>query len=81
MQTSQTFSKKLLIDVVQSNAGFKLLSRRRDWPYTDLMKIADHLTYNTGWTWLVKAVAKSGLQSVVVKIALPDVYEYVWQKQ
>jgi SAM-dependent methyltransferase len=80
VQTNQTYSTKLLIGMV-SNAGFKLLSRRRDRPYSDLMKIADHLTYNTGWTWLVRVVEKFGLRNVIVRIPLPDVYEYVWQKQ
>jgi SAM-dependent methyltransferase len=80
VQTSQTYSRKLLNDIV-SAAGFKLLSRRRDWPYSDLLKVADHLTYNTGWTWLVPAVKKSGLKDVVVRVPVPDVYEYVWRKR
>jgi SAM-dependent methyltransferase len=79
VQTNQTYSRQLLTDIV-SKAGFELLSRRRDWPHTDLMKIADHLVHNTGWTWLVKAAKTSGLRGVIVRIPLPDVYEYVWRK-
>jgi SAM-dependent methyltransferase len=80
VQTNQIFSRALLRDVV-SRIGFELVSRRRDRPHGDLMKIADHLTYNTGWTWAVKVVKASGLRDVIVRIPLPDVYEYVWRKR
>jgi SAM-dependent methyltransferase len=79
VQTSQIYSKRLLLELVERE-GFRLLSRRRDWPHSDLLKIADQLAMNTGWKWLVDAVAKAGLKNCIVRIPLPDVYEYIWQK-
>ena len=32
-------------------------------------------------TWLVPAVKKSGLKDVVVRVPVPDIYEYVWRKR
>jgi SAM-dependent methyltransferase len=79
LQSSQVFSKQLLLDVV-SREGFTLLSRRRDWPHTDILKIADFLAAQTGWLWLVKAVQMTGTKHVIVRVPLPDVFEYVWHK-
>jgi SAM-dependent methyltransferase len=79
VQTSQIYSKELLIELA-TREGFQLLSRRRDWPHTDLLKIADQLALNTGWGWLVSAVNKIGIKDWIVKIPLPDVYEYIWRK-
>jgi SAM-dependent methyltransferase len=80
IQTSQIFSKKLLFSLV-SREGFQLVSRRRDWPHTDLLKIADLFGTNTGLRWLAQAVQRTGLDSLIVKLPLPDVYEYIWQKK
>ena len=79
VQTSQIYSKRLLIDLV-TRERFRLLSCRRDWPHTDLLKIADQLAANTGWRWLVNAVENAGIEDWIVKIPLPDVYEYIWEK-
>jgi SAM-dependent methyltransferase len=80
VQTSQIFSKKLLLDQVSAH-GFELLSRQRDWPHTDLLKIADQLAKNTGWKWVLKVVQKTNTENLIVKIPLPDVYEYIWRKR
>jgi len=79
LQTSQVFSKQLLLDVVRRER-FELLCRRRDWPHTDVLKIADFLAAETGWLWLVKAVQMTGIKHMIVRVPLPDVYEYVWRK-
>lgn len=79
VQTSQVFSKQQMLDIVRQE-GFELVARRRDWPATDLLKIADQLALNTNWKWLVTAVQKSGLSKVMVRVPLPDVYEYLWRK-
>jgi hypothetical protein len=80
VQLSQVFSRKLLIDSV-ANEGFRLLSVRRDRPYTDVLKVADQLVVITGWKWLVGAAQKFRLKDLIVRIPLPDVYEYVWRRQ
>lgn len=79
VQTSQIYSRRLLMDLA-TKEGFALLSRRRDWPHTDILKIADQLAVNTGWRWLVGAVQKAGIKDAIIKIPLPDVYEYIWRK-
>jgi len=79
VQTSQVFSKRLLIDTVTRH-GFRLVSMRRDQPYSDLLKIADGLVDSTGLRWIIKALKVTGLSNVIIRIPLPDVYEYIWQK-
>ncbi len=79
VQASQVFSKKGLIELV-TREGFQLLKRRRDWPHSDLLKIADHLGQNIGQRWLPQAVKLAGLKDLIVRVPLPDVYEYLWRK-
>ena len=79
VQTRQIFSNQLLIDIIEKE-GFQLKSRRRDWPYTDLLKICDQLAWNTGAQWLVPAIKKTGMENIIIKVPLPDVYEYTWEK-
>jgi SAM-dependent methyltransferase len=77
---SQLYSRKLLIDII-SREGFKLVSRRRDKPHTDLMKIADKLAQNVRMNWLPGLLSKLGMDKIIVKLPLPDVLEYIFQKE
>ena len=77
---SQLYTKQLLIDLISKN-GFKLLSRRRERPYTDLMKIADKLVQTLKMSWLPSFLRRCGMGELIVKIPLPDVMEYIWEKQ
>jgi hypothetical protein len=76
---SQIYSRRLMLEIVQRE-GFELLSRRRDWPYTDLMKVADKLVQNLKMTWLPGLLRRLGLDRLVIRVPLPDVYEYIWRK-
>ena len=79
VQTSQIFSRRLILETVERE-GFRLLSRRRDTPHSDLLKIADQLAANIGWRQLPKILQNIGLASLIIRIPLPDVYEYIWRK-
>lgn len=79
VQTSQIFSRRLIIETIERE-GFTLLSRRRDMPHSDLLKIADQLAVNIGWRQLPKILQNIGLANLVVRIPLPDVSEYIWIK-
>jgi SAM-dependent methyltransferase len=76
---SQLYSRRLIIELAERE-GFELVSRRRDWPYTDLMKIADKLAQNLRMTWLPRLLARVGLSELIVRIPLPDVLEYIFRK-
>ncbi len=76
VQASQVYSTKGLLEIIRKE-GFELLQRRRDWPHSDLLKIADHLGQNIGQRWLPKAIRITGLKDMIVQVPLPDVYEYL----
>ncbi|MGE4165611.1 MAG: class I SAM-dependent methyltransferase [Xanthobacteraceae bacterium] len=80
VQARQVFSSRGLIQII-SREGFRLRSHRRDCPHTDFLKIADQLAWNTGWRWLVPSLRATGLQDLVIRVPLPDVYEYIWEKE
>lgn len=76
---SQIFTRKLLMDTIRKE-GFELVARRRDTPHTDLLKLGDQLALNLGLPWLPRLLQTLGIQSLIVRIPLPDVYEYIWRK-
>jgi SAM-dependent methyltransferase len=76
---SQIYTRELLLQIV-GREGFRLLERRRDLPYSGLMKIADKLVQNFGLGWLPAAVRTLRLERVIVPVPLPDVLTYIWRK-
>jgi SAM-dependent methyltransferase len=76
---SQLYTRQLVLDIV-AREGFELLSRRREMPYTDLMKIADKLAQTLGMTWLPGLAHRLGIGDLIIRIPLPDVLEYLWRK-
>jgi len=79
VQARQVFSQQLLRDLI-SKEGFNLVSFRRDWPHTDILKIADQFAVNSGMKWVVPLVQKAGIKDMIIKVPLPDVREFIWQK-
>jgi hypothetical protein len=78
---SQIYSKQLIIDIVERQ-GFKLLSRRREMPYTNVSKVINNLAIHTlRMPWIFRLSKKIGMDKIIIKIPLPDVLEYIWQKQ
>ena len=76
---SQIYTRQLLLEVI-SREGFTLLERRRDIPYTGLMKIADKLSQTLRLTALPHLLGKLHLGDIIVRIPLPDVLTYVWRR-
>ncbi len=76
---SQLFTRRLIMDL-PARAGFRLVSRRREMPYTDLMKVSDIVGRHLNAAWLPRVLTKVGVQRSIVKLPLPDVMEYIWQK-
>ncbi len=77
---NQIFSRKALCRLVQET-GFKLLSMRRERPYTDLEKLADKAIQLSRLRGIGTLVQKTGIARLVIRVPLPDVMEYIWQKQ
>ncbi len=77
---SQIYSKKSIIDIVEKQ-GFKLLSRRREMPYTDVSKVINTFAIHTlRMPWIFQLSKKIGIDKIIIKIPLPDVFEYIFQK-
>ena len=76
---SQIYTGQTLLRLAEER-GFRLLYRRRDTPYTDLMKIADKLSQTLNMHWLVPLFEKLGMGEIIVKIPLPDVREHLFIK-
>jgi SAM-dependent methyltransferase len=76
---SQVFSRQQLLELLRRE-GFQLLARRRDRPYTDVLKFVDHLVMVTGWKSLVGSVKRLRLEKRIVRIPAPDNYEYLCRK-
>lgn len=79
VQVSQVYARQQLLGLLKEH-GFKLLSRRRDMPYTDVLKVTDQLGPMLGMRWLPRLVQKLHLHNALIKVPLPDVLEYVCQK-
>ena len=76
---SQIYTKKLILEIVRRE-GFRLLSRRRDYPHTDLLKVADQMSWNLSAPWLARLIRSSRISNLIIRVPLPDVMEYIWQK-
>jgi SAM-dependent methyltransferase len=76
---SQIYTSERIVKLAEER-GFRLLYRRRDTPYTDLMKIADKLSQTLGMHWLIPLFQKLGLGELIIKIPLPDVREHLFLK-
>lgn len=76
---SQIYTRRLLLDIV-SREGFTLLERRRDTPYTSLIKLADKLSQTLGLRSLPRVLQRLRLGDIIVRLPLPDVLTYIWSR-